>query len=271
MFCVYLTVYSGNKLPPFYIGSSSVHRLNQGYRGSVSSKEYKSVWKEELMKNPSLFKTKIISLHSKRSDAMLKELDLQSKLNVVCNKLYVNKSLAVTNGFFGMDVRGPNNPNFNNRWSAQQKKHASDASSRLHKLGVLKKPPILYAAANGRYGDKRASYIDKLTNKKYFITKAEADKIGGLVSLTSIINSSTETKDKISKTQKNDIRKKKYTKVTLMDPNGFIHTLNAFNYVEFIKTNGLPNILQKGVGSKKKGWEVIELEPNPLCTIKNQY
>lgn len=26
-FCVYCTVYSGNKLPPFYIGSSSVSRI----------------------------------------------------------------------------------------------------------------------------------------------------------------------------------------------------------------------------------------------------
>jgi hypothetical protein len=35
MFAVYLTSYKGNKLPPFYIGSSSVSALNSGYHGSV--------------------------------------------------------------------------------------------------------------------------------------------------------------------------------------------------------------------------------------------
>ena len=60
IYCTYLTVYSGNKLPPFYIGSSSIDIINNGYRGSVSSKEYKQIWKTELKNNSHLFKIMII-------------------------------------------------------------------------------------------------------------------------------------------------------------------------------------------------------------------
>jgi hypothetical protein len=52
IYCTYLTIYSGNKLPPFYIGSTSVNRISNGYHGSVSSKRYKSIWLEELKTNP---------------------------------------------------------------------------------------------------------------------------------------------------------------------------------------------------------------------------
>lgn len=46
LYCTYLTVYKGNKLPPFYIGYTSVDNiLNKSYRGSPESKKYKSVWK----------------------------------------------------------------------------------------------------------------------------------------------------------------------------------------------------------------------------------
>ena len=49
MYCVYLTTYFGAKLPMFYIGSSTVSRVNSGYRGSVSSKSYKEIWNNEIM------------------------------------------------------------------------------------------------------------------------------------------------------------------------------------------------------------------------------
>lgn len=100
-FCVYLTTYFGNKLPMFYIGSSRVSKVNGGYRGSVSSKVYKDIWKSELIKNPHLFKTKIISLHADDKLARRKELLLQEKLNVIKSPLYINRSKAKVNGFFG--------------------------------------------------------------------------------------------------------------------------------------------------------------------------
>lgn len=99
IYCVYLTIYRGNKLPPFYIGSTSVDNLNGGYRGSVSSKEFKELWKEEVKHHPELFKTHIVSTHKTRKDALVAEDIIQRKLNVVHNPLYTNKAYA--SGCFG--------------------------------------------------------------------------------------------------------------------------------------------------------------------------
>ena len=61
IYCTYLTIYKGNKLPPFYIGSTSVDKINTGYHGTVSSKKYKDIYKQELITNPQIFKTKILT------------------------------------------------------------------------------------------------------------------------------------------------------------------------------------------------------------------
>ena len=95
IYCVYLTTYSGNKLPPFYIGSSSLKRINNGYKGSVCSNEYKFIWKSEIEHNPNLFKTFIISTHIDRKEAYLKEQKLQKSLKVVESNLYINKGYAL--------------------------------------------------------------------------------------------------------------------------------------------------------------------------------
>ena len=94
----------------FYIGSSMVHKIQKGYRGSVSSKLYKEIWKQELKSNPHYFKTKIISKHTTDKEARNKELNLQKCLKVVTNDMYINRSLAKPNGFFGMNVSGKNHP-----------------------------------------------------------------------------------------------------------------------------------------------------------------
>lgn len=93
-FCTYLIFYSGNKLPPFYIGSTSVEKLKRGYMGTICSKQYKKIWKNELNENRQLFKVKIISLHDTRKDALSKEEILQKKLNVIVSPLYVNMAIA---------------------------------------------------------------------------------------------------------------------------------------------------------------------------------
>jgi hypothetical protein len=54
MFCTYLTVYAGDKLPPFFVGSSSVARVQDGYHGSVRSQALRAVWELELMENLSI-------------------------------------------------------------------------------------------------------------------------------------------------------------------------------------------------------------------------
>lgn len=94
-FCVYLTTYSGNKLPPFYIGSSSLKKIDKGYKGSVCSEEYKSIWKSEIQQNPHLFKTFVISKHKNRKEAYVKEQTLQKALKVVDSILYINKIYAL--------------------------------------------------------------------------------------------------------------------------------------------------------------------------------
>lgn len=93
-YCTYITIYSGNKLPPFYIGSSSVKKIEDGYRGSVSSKKFKNIWKEELKNNPRLFKTIILTLHTHRKEATVREYQFQISLKSSVNPLYVNEAYA---------------------------------------------------------------------------------------------------------------------------------------------------------------------------------
>lgn len=92
-YCVYLTIYSGNKLPPFYIGYCKSERIIfKDYHGSASSKKYKEIWQKELLENPSLFKTKILKFFEKSIDAATLENKFQLQLNVVYNPLYINQS-----------------------------------------------------------------------------------------------------------------------------------------------------------------------------------
>ena len=116
-YCTYLTTYSGKKLPPFYIGSSSVDRIKEGYHGSVHSKKYKQIWKNELKQNPHFFKTKIISLHGTRKEAIIKEEKFHRLLNVVKSTMYINMAIAAPNGFHGRDVTGNLNPMYGKKHS----------------------------------------------------------------------------------------------------------------------------------------------------------
>lgn len=94
MYCVYLTIYRGNLLPPFYIGSTSVENVNNGYKGSVNSKMYGEIWKSELRESPHLFNVKILSYHETRKEAFNKERYLHLKLDVMNNCLYINQTVA---------------------------------------------------------------------------------------------------------------------------------------------------------------------------------
>jgi len=94
MYCVYLTTYFGNKLPPFYIGSTSAKKILNGYNGSVSSQAYKQIWKTERDVNPDLFITRVIKMFNTRNEATAFELKIQKALRVVENNLYINKGYA---------------------------------------------------------------------------------------------------------------------------------------------------------------------------------
>jgi len=95
IYCVYLTIYSGNKLPPFYIGSTTVNRIqNENYNGSVSSKMFKSIWASERATSPHLFKTIILKTFKTRDEATEKENKLQKAVNAPNNPLYINRAFA---------------------------------------------------------------------------------------------------------------------------------------------------------------------------------
>jgi hypothetical protein len=103
IYVVYLTTYIGTKLPPYYIGSTSLYNItHKNYIGSVNSKRYKNLFIEESKLNSHLFKTEIISTHKSRKDALEAELAEQIKRDVVKSPEYINLSFAKINGFFGM-------------------------------------------------------------------------------------------------------------------------------------------------------------------------
>lgn len=131
MYCVYITEYFGNNMPKYYIGSTSVDKINNGYRGSVASIAYRDIWESE----PShLFNTKIIKTFEDRREALSYELELQKELNVVDDPDYINMSYAQPEGFFGRDVTGPKNPMYGKSRKGETHKGGDNISKSLKKM-----------------------------------------------------------------------------------------------------------------------------------------
>lgn len=137
LYCTYLTFYKGNKLPPFYIGSSSVKKILSGYKGSVASLKWKDIWIVEIKNNPHLFRTQILKTYTDRKEASINERKLQKKLKVVRSSMYINQSICAPNGFCGMDVAGKNNPNYGNKKSQEEKKKFSKNSAMRGKIVAI--------------------------------------------------------------------------------------------------------------------------------------
>lgn len=131
MYCVYKTEYLGNKLPRYYIGSSSIKKINSGYYGSVSSIKYKDLWESE---DKSLFKVQILETFSTRKEALIRELEIQKELNVVNDENYANMSYAIPNGFFGMDISGKNNPMYGKSRKGEKHNGGKNISEALKKM-----------------------------------------------------------------------------------------------------------------------------------------
>lgn len=97
-YCVYVTIYHGKcELPMFYIGSTTINKIlrkNKPYKGSVSSKEYRELWKRESKDSPNDFIVKILKTFQSRNDAYDYERYVQKYFSVVQNEMYVNKSYA---------------------------------------------------------------------------------------------------------------------------------------------------------------------------------
>lgn len=188
-YCVYLTIYKGNKLPPFYIGSTSIDKINSGYYGSVSSIEYKKLWKSEKSKHPELFKVIIISTFETRKQATEKENIIQRKLNVIYNPLYINKQYAIFNGKFGESMFGKLNPMYgksrpdsslrmtknNPMFNPEIVKKVTTKRNKLLKLGLLKPyVPSIEDRKNisNRMKLKNPSYVKILCNCGKLISKS---------------------------------------------------------------------------------------------------
>lgn len=145
MFCTYITFYRGNKLPPFYIGSSTIQKVNSGYRGTVSSKIYKDIWNFELLTNPQLFKTVILTTHHTRKEATEKENYFHHRLSVVKNPLYINRAYAIPNGFSDIDKKGKNNGMYNSKRFGKLnpmygKKHSEESKNKMRKPKTITHP-----------------------------------------------------------------------------------------------------------------------------------
>ena len=122
MYCVYLTTYRGNLLPKYYFGSTSIKKIMSGkYFGSIASKKWKVKFNDELNNHPELFYVTIISKHNTRKEALIEELKIQLKNNVVKSLEYMNESLATPNGMFGRDVSGESNPMYGKKDQILQK------------------------------------------------------------------------------------------------------------------------------------------------------
>jgi len=135
-YCVYKVTYNGNLLPRYYIGSTSIKKVNSGkYFGSITSKKWKDVFKNEVLNNSDLFSIEILSKHILRADALKEELNLQILNNVVKSGDYMNESLASINGMFGRDVKGKNNPMFG-------KKRLDMSLRMLGENNIAKRPNI---------------------------------------------------------------------------------------------------------------------------------
>lgn len=159
MFCTYLIIYHGNKLPKFYLGSTTVEKLENGYRGSVSSLRYGKIWNKEVENNSHLFSYKIISLHKNRKEAFDKELKLQLLLKVRNNPLYANMGYAAPNGCFGFSYSGKEH------WSRQPGKVHNWSSN--HPKGMLGK----------KHSKERNEYMSEiqLGDKNHFYGKKHTE------------------------------------------------------------------------------------------------
>lgn len=196
-FCVYLTEYSGDKLPPKYIGSTSIKNINNGYCGSVHSKRWKDIFRSELKENKHLFVVTILSKHYDRMEAIEEELKLHILYDVVKSDQYINQSYARKNGFFGRDVSGELNPNFGIKCSEETKRKLS-----LKNKGRKDSDEVKLKKSLSRLGKLNPQF-----NKPH--TEETKNKISnskkGKQTWNKGISCSEETKRKISESKKGKI------------------------------------------------------------------
>jgi hypothetical protein len=157
-------------LPPFYIGSTKIEKINKGYHGSVSSAEWSDVWRSELRNHPELFKTFIIPAQYRSSVAEIVELERlwQVEFDVVQNPLFVNKCYS-KRGFFGSSASVAR--------SIVTKRDKGIIQSSIAKgVATKKKNNVYVAAATKSLATKRIRGTDK--HQQATIDKLKSIKTG---------------------------------------------------------------------------------------------
>lgn len=138
MYCTYLTIYRGNKLPPFYIGHAKISNItNKDYRGSVSSKKYKEIWKSELLNYPNLFNIHILRIFETKKEAHLHENKLLRHVNAHLNPMYINEHIS-SDDFFNpkwgtQNFKGVKNPFYGKTHTEKTKKLMSKSRIEWYK------------------------------------------------------------------------------------------------------------------------------------------
>jgi len=169
-FVTYITFYKGNKLPPWYIGSTYEEKINKGYNGTVTSKDFKDIYKLEQKQNKHLFKTKILSYHETREEAYIEELRLQLKHKVVNNPKYFNKSYANKN--FGKNQEKENNSMFGRNHSTETKKLISKKNKDNSKQRIKKQKETIL----NRSPEKQKIINEKISKVKLSRTIEQKEK-----------------------------------------------------------------------------------------------
>uniref|UniRef100_A0AAU8HZ17 HNH endonuclease n=1 Tax=Rhizobium phage IG49 TaxID=3129228 RepID=A0AAU8HZ17_9CAUD len=101
-FCTYIVINSSPKLPPFYVGHTSVEKfLTENYHGSVASIKWKTIWEQELSNNPHLFRRKIRSFHKTKKEAIDEEVRILRHFQAHKSELFVNMSINGSEYFGG--------------------------------------------------------------------------------------------------------------------------------------------------------------------------
>jgi hypothetical protein len=238
-YCVYHTIYSGSLMPQNYIGSTSVDKIiNKNYHGSVSSKEYKTIWKSELKNHPELFNTYISSYHATRNDALYHELKIQQIFTIVTNPNFINKAYVCVNNFYG-DVSGANNPNF---------------SSACKEFELLSPNGTVYKGIN-----IKQFCLDKKLNSAHICQVLLGNRPhhkGWTSTDTDIISKWVYEVPRREQDRNIRVSNTLSKKFSIVDPHGNIHT--GMNLVKFCKDNNLTrsNICKVIVGTRNhhKGW-----------------
>lgn len=162
IYCTYLTIYSGNKLPPFYIGYTTIDNIKKGYLGSPSSKDYSKLFKLEICQNPNLFKTIILTKHLSKQKALTREEFFQKSLAVHKNPLYINKSCS--NSKFSKT---------NFVYSEESKKKMSESAKRKPKMTIETKRKLSLSLSGKK---KTRSHKDKIGKAHIGMKRSDVTK-----------------------------------------------------------------------------------------------